>query len=157
MTVAGTITIDAPPSVVFDIVADPRQHGRIDGSGTVKDTVTGPDRLTMDAQFSTNMRQGVPYTMKNTVVEFEPDRLIAWRHLGPHRWRYELEPVGEGSTKVTETWDDSAYPGFARAALKALGFVKRNQAGIDATLPKLKQAAEADAQADQANPQGGAR
>ena len=47
---------------------------------------------------------GVPYLTKNTVVEYDEDRLIAWRHLGKHRWRYELEPV-EGGTKVTETFD----------------------------------------------------
>jgi hypothetical protein len=56
---------------------------------------------------------GVPYTVTNTVIEFEQDRRIAWqtvlagplgRFLGGRIWRYELEPV-DGATKVTESWD----------------------------------------------------
>ncbi len=51
------------------------------------------------------MRMGVPYVISSTVVEYEPDRVIAWRHIGHHRWRYELEPTDGGGTKVTETFD----------------------------------------------------
>jgi len=36
------------------------------------------------------MKLGVPYAVKNTVVEFEPDRQIAWCHFAKARWRYEL-------------------------------------------------------------------
>ena len=34
--VTESITIDAPPAVVFAILAAPRQHSRIDGSGSVR-------------------------------------------------------------------------------------------------------------------------
>ena len=61
-------------------------------------------RLTLGATFGMKMKLGVPYPIENTVVEFEENRLIAWRHMGGHRWRYELEPVDDG-TKVTETFD----------------------------------------------------
>ncbi len=43
--VSDSTTIAAPPEVVFAIVADPRQHARIDGSGSVRGLVTGPARL----------------------------------------------------------------------------------------------------------------
>jgi hypothetical protein len=51
--------------------------------------------------------------MSNRVIEFEPDRRLAWqttlsgplgRFIGGRIWRYELEETPEG-TKVTETWD----------------------------------------------------
>ena len=35
--------VRATAAELFDIVADPRRHGELDGSGTVKDTVSGPD------------------------------------------------------------------------------------------------------------------
>lgn len=144
--IQASTTVEAPPEVIFAILTDPRQHARIDGSGTVRGAISGPDRLTLGATFGMSMRLGTPYRIKNKVVEFEQDRLIAWKHLGPHRWRYRLEPV-DGGTRVTETWDVSGYPAFGRAVLKAAGFYDRTRAGIPETLTKLKQVAEADAAA----------
>jgi hypothetical protein len=103
--VAETITIAAPPAVVFDILADPRQHSRIDGSGSVGSVLAGPERLTATGQtFTVRMKLfGVPYLIRNRVVEFEPERRIAWRHFTANRWRYELSPTADGGTTVTET------------------------------------------------------
>ena len=143
---SATVTVAAPPATVFAIVADPRQHARIDGSGTVREAVSGPDRLELGSRFGMSMKMGAPYRISNKVVEHEPDRLIAWRHVGLHRWRYELTPTADGGTEVTETWDLSHYPAPLRALLSGL-FGERTQAAIDATLVKLKAAAEADAEA----------
>jgi len=146
--VSGRTTIEAPAGVVFAIVADPRAHARIDGSGSVRHTIDGPVRLSKGAVFGVSMRLfGVPYTIRNRVVEFEPDRLIAWRHFGAHRWRYELEPGAAGSTEVTETFDYSRYGPVWAAGLRLAGFPERNRAGITATLVRLKRAAESDARA----------
>ena len=141
---SSSTTISAPPSVVFAILADPRQHARIDGSGTVQASVSGPDRLDLGAEFGMDMKMGAPYKIKNRVVEFEEDRLIAWRHMGLHRWRYELTPTNGGGTQVTETWDLSRYPLPARLALGAV-FGARTEKALAGTMVKLKQAAEADA------------
>jgi uncharacterized protein YndB with AHSA1/START domain len=143
--ISGSVLVDAPPAVVFDILADPRQHRRIDGSGTLRGVVTGPARLDLGAEFGVAMRMfGLPYRIRNWVVELEPDRLIAWRHFGGHRWRYRLEPTGEGTT-VTETFDDSRSSRLARAVITVLGMRRRNSRAIPATLQRLKHAAEADA------------
>jgi hypothetical protein len=150
LLVSASTVVDAPASVVFDIVADPRQHPRIDGSGSVRGSVSGPERLSLGAHFSMDMKLGAPYKIGNTVVEFEEDRRIAWRHFGAHRWRYELEelPAAEGGgTRVTETWDATRYNAVRTAAMKAAGFPERNRRGIEATLVRLKEAAEADARA----------
>lgn len=141
---SATTTVAAPPATVFAIVADPRQHSRIDGSGTVRDAVSGPDRLELGSRFGMSMKMGAPYRISNKVVEFETDRLIAWRHAGLHRWRYELTPTADGGTEVTETWDLSHYPTPGRALLSTL-FGDKTQKAIEATLVKLKAAAEADA------------
>jgi uncharacterized protein YndB with AHSA1/START domain len=143
--VSASTTIDAPPEVVFAIVADPRQHPRIDGSGSVRGLVTGPERLARGDTFGVSMRLfGVRYHISNRVVELEPDRLIAWRHFGAHRWRYRLEPTPEGRTRVTETFDYTRYGPLWATVLRLAGFPRRNRRGITATLARLKDAAEAD-------------
>ena len=76
--VSDSTTIDAPPAVVFAIVSDPRQHPRIDGSGSLQGVITGPERLTAKGDtFGMDMKLfGVPYKIRNLVVELEPDRRI---------------------------------------------------------------------------------
>lgn len=134
--------IDASAEVIFDLLTDPARHAEIDGSGTVRShDVDGPERLEMGSKFGMKMHQVVPYPIKNTVVEFEENRLIAWCHLGKHRWRYELEPLDDGRTRVTETFDYSTavFP----PAIKLAGFPGQHAKGIPATLERLASVVEA--------------
>ncbi|MCH1864916.1 SRPBCC family protein [Nocardioides sp. CFH 31398] len=143
--VSETASIAAPPATVFAILADPHQHERIDGSGSVKGNVKGPRVLSKGAKFGVDMKMfGLPYKIRNVVVEYEQDRRIAWRHFGAHRWRYEITPT-DGGCEVTETWDASRYPTPIWLGLKAAGFPARNKQGIAGTLVKLREAAERDA------------
>jgi uncharacterized protein YndB with AHSA1/START domain len=108
--------IAAPAADLFRVVADANRHADIDGSGAlVKASADAPRNLALGSTFGMSMKQGVPYSMSNTVIEFEPDRRIAWKtvksgflsHLvGGRIWRYEFEPV-EGGTVVRESWDIS--------------------------------------------------
>jgi len=145
--VSDSIPIDAPPDVVFAILASPRQHTRIDGSGSVQSVIAGPERITRTGErFTVRMKLfGVPYVIVNRVVEFEADRLIAWRHFTANRWRYELTPTADGGTTVTETFDMSRADPVTDAVVRWAKFPERNQQGITDTLARLKQAAEADA------------
>ncbi len=108
MTVVRVVTVErvirASPAAIFDVLAEPSQHPDIDGSGTVRAPVWAPARLSLGARFGMDMRIVVPYRVVNTVVEFEEDRLIAWRHIAGHIWRYRLEPIA-GGTRVTEEFD----------------------------------------------------
>jgi hypothetical protein len=88
---------------------------------------------------------GVPYVIVNRIVEFEPDRLIAWRHFTANRWRYELTPTADGGTTVTETFDMSRADRVTDAVVRGAKFPERNRQGITETLARLKQAAEVDA------------
>ncbi len=141
--VSDSIVIDAPAHVIFDILADPRQHSRIDGSGSVQEVTIGPERLSEGAKFGARMKMfGMPYKITNRVVEFEEDARIAWRHFGGHRWRYLLEPLGESQTTVTEQFDYSHHPALGARAIEAAKFPARNRQGITATLTTLKAVAE---------------
>jgi hypothetical protein len=122
--------IPAPPGRIFELLADPRRHRMIDGSGSVRDPKNAPPRLSLGATFDMAMKLGFPYTMTNEVVEFEEGRRIAWqprpaarlaRSLGGRIWRYELDPV-PGGTRVRQTWDISHERWlFVRAGGLAVG------------------------------------
>lgn len=129
-------TIPAPPAAIFAILSDASRHAEIDGSGTVKGARTaGPQPLQLGTRFGMDMKVVTPYRITNEVVEFEQDRLIAWRHFGGHRWRYELTPV-EGGTQVTETfdWSTSRAPWF----IELMGYPKKHPPAMAATLERLE-------------------
>lgn len=134
--ISRSIIVPAPPGEIFEILADPRRHGEIDGSGTVKGArAAAPQRLSLGARFGMDMRIGLPYRITNTVVEFEENRRIAWQHLGGHVWRYVLEPV-DGATQVTEEfdWTNNRSP----LMLRLMNAQKRNAESIERTLQNLK-------------------
>ena len=99
------LEIKAPPKVIFDLIADPKNHTKIDGSGMLKGELRAPERLFLGASFGMKMRLGIPYIIKNTVSEFEENKSIAWRHLLRNQWRYELIEIDPGTTLVIQTWD----------------------------------------------------
>ena len=86
-SVSASVTVSASPAEVFDLLRRPKRHGEFDGSGTVKSVVAGPEVLEEGSTFTMSMHMGLPYRIRNRVVEFEADRRIAWRHFGKHRWR----------------------------------------------------------------------
>ncbi len=134
-TVSVERVIHASPQAIFDVLADPAMHPRLDGSGTVQNPESAdPARLALGSRFGMHMRIFVPYRITSQVVEFEEGRLIAWRHFGGHVWRWELEPA-DGGTRVRETfdWRPSRAPWF----LELVGYPGRNRRGIEATLPRL--------------------
>jgi uncharacterized protein YndB with AHSA1/START domain len=141
MSRTASTVINAPAATIFAILTDPAQHQVIDGSGNVKGSPTGAQRLELGSEFGMSMKQGASYKTANKVVEFEPDKLIAWRHNAPHRWRYELTPDAGGATKVVETWDTSYFPiGLRQGMNLVLG--RKTQKGLEQTLVKLKALAE---------------
>jgi hypothetical protein len=133
--ISRSTIVPAPAQAIFDLLADPRRHSEIDGSGSVKGAEgDAPQRLALDAKFGMKMRIGLPYKMENTVVEFEEGRLIGWRHLGGHIWRYILEPV-DGGTKVTEQFDWNTNR--APLMLKVMRAETNNAKSIERTLQNL--------------------
>ncbi len=137
--ISRSAQVGASASEIFELVADPRRHGELDGSGTVLATVAGPDRLSQGARFSVNMKQyGVPYKITSEVTEFAEGRALEWRHPLGHRWRWELTPLAGDSTLVTETFDYSQLGAAKVAGLKLFGTLQKNVAGIEATLRELQ-------------------
>ncbi len=139
---SARITISASPETIFNILANPHRHIDTDGSKTIRANISGPDRLTLGSKFGMQMRLGINYRITNTVMEFEENRLIAWRHLGRWRWRYELRDLGNGETEVIETFDGSYAPWLAQRWLNFRKAYPWTQMVVAKSLVKLKEVAE---------------
>ncbi len=138
--ISASRTINAPAEAIFDLLTDPSRHADFDGSGMVQKSRGGQVRLTLGSQFGMDMKMGfLPYRITSTVVEYEENRLIAWAHLGKHRWRYELEPV-DGGTKVTESFDWSTA--ISPKVIELMGYPKKHQSSLENTLVRLAEVAE---------------
>lgn len=136
-TIARATAVDLPASEIFQRLQDPRRHHELDGSGTVRDGASGPTHLAQGDTFTVAMKMfGLPYKITSKIVAFEQDRLIEWRHPAGHTWRWELEPLANNRTRVTEIWDFSGNNGVW--AYKLLGMPARNAKGIEATLTRLQ-------------------
>lgn len=141
---SARIVIQAEPSVIFSILANPQRHKDIDGSSTITANISGPNELVLGSKFGMKMHLGIDYRIRNTVVEYKKNQLIAWRHLGRWRWRYELVDLGNGSTQVTETFDGSFAPAIAQVWLSFRKAYPWTQLAVAKTLVRLKSVAEAE-------------
>ena len=141
--ISASTVVQAPAARIFDLLADPSRHAVLDGSGSVRSVVRGPDRLFLGARFAMAMRMGLPYLMVNRVVEFEEGRRIAWTHVSRAIWRYELEPLGPTSTRVVETFDMRGSP--LAGVYERVGFAARNERAIVGSLALLADVARSPA------------
>ena len=139
--VSRSVEVDAPAAELYAMVADPRRHNELDGSGTVGDNIKVPAKLVVGSKFSTKMKMyGTPYRITSRVTALKPGELVEWRHPVGHRWRWEFESLSPTRTRVTETFD-YRDAGAIKNGLKyyeRMGFRKANAAGIEATLAKLR-------------------
>ena len=139
---SARIVINAPAEKIFAILADPRRHKEIDGSSTIQENISGPDKLVLGSKFGMQMHLGIDYRIRNTVVEYKENQLIAWRHLGRWIWRYELVNIGPQQTQVTETFDASRAPLIAKAWLSFRKAYPWTQKAVAKTLVRLKSISE---------------
>lgn len=144
-TVSVERVIKAQAREIFALLADAGRHASIDGSGTLAHANSSSIPLELGTRFSTRMRGRpetlfLPYTMNNEVIEFEPDRRIAWQPttlgglVGGRIWRYELTPTDDG-TLVRETWDVSRDR--QKLMLKMGGMARQAEDGMRATLARI--------------------
>src|ERR1700756_5660676 len=107
-TVSAERVINAPPEKIFALLADAGKHASFDGSESVNHALQQSVPLSMGSKFGMAMRGRketlfVPYRTTTPVIEYEPDRRIAWQTtgmgglLGGRIWRYELSPAPEGT------------------------------------------------------------
>jgi uncharacterized protein YndB with AHSA1/START domain len=123
--VTASRRVESPAAAVFALLSDPGRHSHFDGSGMLVDLVTPGILTSVGNVFTMRMHNDFlgDYTIDNHVVEFDPERRIAWEpvlkatsreeakpnigHNLHHRWGYELEAVGPTATFITEFFDCS--------------------------------------------------
>jgi hypothetical protein len=150
--------VPASAAVLFRILSDPGRHTELDGTGMLRGAVTAGPVTAVGDVFTMRMHYSKlgDYEMDNHVVEFEPDRRIAWEPVAGrghpdvgqddarwgHRWGYTLEPAGLGATLVTETYDCSSAPLDEQIAME---FGRVWIGGMERTLEQLERVAAAAA------------
>lgn len=117
--VAVTRRIAAPAAAIYALVSDPAGHVQIDGSGMLE---AAPDAkpltavgdtfdIAMDRTPLNDIPGLVKYSVRNTVTQIEPGRLIEWTIGAPgqpplgHVYGWLLEPADDGTTDVTNYCD----------------------------------------------------
>jgi uncharacterized protein YndB with AHSA1/START domain len=140
--------IRARPEAIFALVSDAAAHPRIDGSGSVRQPISGhPERLELGSSFGMFMKMGIGYSMVNTVIEYEENKLIAWQTKPPGQvgrliagriWRYELTAESDDKTLVKESWDISQDR--QRWVLKrVVGLPTKTRTNMEKTLERIDQ------------------
>jgi hypothetical protein len=146
--------IGAPADVLFAVLTYPACHPSIDGSGMVEQALTTSVISRAGDTFTMRMhnREMGDYEVTNHVVDYQPNRRIAWEPVliaasrpedqaeigdrSHHQWVYELAPDGPGATIVTESYDCTRAPEWLRRAVKN---GQRWAAAMTTTLEKLDQ------------------
>ncbi|MCX8563221.1 SRPBCC family protein [Mycolicibacterium mucogenicum] len=110
--VSASRDIAAPAARIFELIADPAQQPRWDGNDNLAEAPAGQRVRAVGDVFVMGLTVGA--TRENHVVEFAEGRRIAWKPSEPgqpqpgHLWRWELEPIDDGHTRVTHTYDWTA-------------------------------------------------
>ncbi len=107
--VSATGEIDAPAADIFELIADPAKQPQWDGNDNLQDAPEGQRVTAVGDVFTMHLTNGK--IRENHVSEFDEGSLIAWRPASPgeepagHLWRWQLESLDDGRTRVTHTYD----------------------------------------------------
>lgn len=147
---SASLTIDASPERVYEIVSDIAQMGRLSPECTGGRWIGKPGRAEAGARFlGFNKRGWFRWATVNQVVAAEPGREFTFdtKQSGT-RWRFRIEPEPGGCrvTEEREAWRDR--PALARLTSRLfLGGIEEHddemRDGLVATLQRLKAVAEA--------------
>jgi hypothetical protein len=128
--------IRASAAAIFAVLANPAMHPDIDGTGMAQSADDNAIITKVGDVFVMNMTHWSlgDYGMENLVVECVPDRRIVWQPRAHtyetskfpgdgktpeiRYWGWELEPLEENLTRVTEFFDGSRLSEGLREFLK---------------------------------------
>ena len=156
MAADGTwsIDIDAPPSVVWELVSDPTltpEWSPVCHTVEWVGDVRGPN---VGARFrGHNKLNAARWKRECSVTEAEHARAFAWStFVNGHEstsWRYDLEPIA-GGTRLTESYEIRYIPRWLRVALLVPGAraksARDREWNVRTSLERLKEIAEAATQ-----------
>lgn len=101
--------VRAPAATIFELIADPAHQPAWDGDENLAEAAPGQRVRAVGDVFVMRITTGAERA--NTVSAFVEGRTIAWRpsEVGQppigHEWRWDLEDLGDGTTRVTHAYD----------------------------------------------------
>lgn len=101
--------VHAAAHVIFELIADPSRQPEWDGNDNLVEASPGQRVRAVGQVFAMAVTSGS--IRENHVVELEEGRRIAWKPAEPggapigHLWRWEIEPLDDGRSLVTHTYD----------------------------------------------------
>ena len=144
-----SVWMDAPPSVVWDLVSDVTRIGEFSPETFEARWRRGYDGPEVGAKFKGHVRRngvGPTYWTPCTVTKCEPEQVFEFSvgndDVSVNNWGYRLEPR-DGGTLVTEYFRLETHLPL-RAYWAVLGFLRRrtNEQGMRTTLERMKQVVE---------------
>ena len=118
MVVRASRDVAAPPETIFELIADPARQPGWDGNENLAEAPEGQRVRQVGDVFTMTLTNGK--VRENHVAELDEGRLLAWKPASPgeppagHLWRWTLEPQGDGTTRVTHSYDWSGLTDPAR-------------------------------------------
>jgi len=117
--VSASRRIAAPAHALYAIVSDPAGHVLIDGSGMLEAAADARPLTAVGDTFDIHMDRTplndipglVKYSVRNTVTQIVPDRLVEWTIGSPdqpplgHVYGWQLDAVNDRETDVTNYCD----------------------------------------------------
>jgi len=143
--VEESIDIAAPPGLVYATIVDVANWGRFSPETTGASCQDGGGELRVGDRFSGHNKRGARrWTTRCAVTVADVDRCFEFRSgavgLAIATWRYELEPIADG-TRVTEIWHDNRGRVMRVIAVLVSGIRDRathNRQSMRETLHRLK-------------------
>jgi uncharacterized protein YndB with AHSA1/START domain len=142
--VSASRDIAAGADQIFELIADPAQQPQWDGNDNLAKAETGQRVRRVGDIFTMTLLNGA--VRENHVVEFVEARRIAWRpsvageQPPGHLWRWELEPLDAGRTRVPHTYDWTRLTDPSRLARAR----ETTSDKLQASLERLTELAERD-------------
>lgn len=163
-TITESRDINARAARIFSFLADPAMHPQVDGTGMLRSATNNTPVTKVGDVFFMSMTHWSRgnYTMENHVVEFERDRRIAWEPVaqvsdrgdfdsdGRNResrcWGWQLDPLSDESTRVTESFEGRNLSDALR------GFIKDGEFWRPAMVTSLENLEVLATSADETDP-----
>ncbi len=133
--VSASREVAAGANRIFELIADPAQHPRWDGSDNLAEASAEQHIRAVGEVFAMTLTNGG--VRQNHVVEFEEGRRIGWKPADPdqdppgHLWRWELERIESSRTRVTHTYDWTQLTDEARFPRARATTAGKLQASLD--------------------------
>ena len=149
--IAEIVAIAVPPPVVWAAVSNPADYGRWspEATGATRRSPEPSSPWAVGDRFTGHNRARFSWRTQCRVVAAQTDRRYAFDvNVGPFpiaRWSFELTPLPDGGTRVTQRWTDRR-DGILGTLVKPAGIpvgrgydaATRNRITMRATLDALK-------------------